>query len=122
MAGAEGGPAEAPVGEALADSQLLADSLALELLGLLDAGPAQLSRAWALASERLGDAPAAESLALAEQAVRSLVGRGLVVPAGERRRGREAGRGATDRLEAGLRAVESWAGGQAGSVAIARRV
>jgi hypothetical protein len=121
LAGAEAGPTEAAAGEAAtADSRLLADSLALELLGLLDAGPAQLSRVWALASERLGDASAAESLALAEHAVRSLVGRRLVVLRG----GGDAG-GADvgdDRLQERLRAVESWTGGQAGSLAIARRV
>ncbi len=118
---AQGGPpAFATAVEVPAASQLLADSLALELLALLDAGPAQLSRAWALASRRLADVPAAESLALAEQAVRSLLARGLVVlQAG-------AGAGATQdsdgRVEAGLRAVESWAGGEAASLAIARRV
>jgi hypothetical protein len=101
------------------DSRLLADSFALELLALLDAGALMLSRVWQLASERLGDAPAIESLALAEQAVRSLVGRGLVVL----RSGGDvdAAELAGDRVEAGLRAVESWAGDQAGSLAIARR-
>lgn len=119
VAGAEGRPAGAAAGEAPADSQLLADSLALELLGLLDAGPAPLSRVWALASERLGDARAAESLALAEMAVRSLVGRGLVaLRASTEGRGVDVG---DDRVEAALRAVESWAGEQAGSLAIARR-
>jgi len=114
-------PAEASAGAGIeAGSQLLADSLALELLGLLDAGPAELSRAWALASERLGDAPAAEALALAEQAVRSLVGGGLVVlqAGGD---GDGAG-GGEEHVEARLRAVESWAGETAGSVAIARRL
>jgi len=86
-------PAEASAGAGIeAGSQLLADSLALELLGLLDAGPAELSRAWALASERLGDAPAAEALALAEQAVRLARRRWARRTAGGRRRGWGRGR------------------------------
>ncbi|MEA2335085.1 MAG: hypothetical protein QOG40_1575 [Solirubrobacteraceae bacterium] len=119
-AGERGPDAAAGVDEAAPGSQLVADSLALELLGLLDAGPALLSRAWALASQRLGDASAADSLALAEQAVRSLVARGLVVLA----TGGDAG--ATDvhsePLEARLRAVDSWGDSEAGSLWIARRV
>jgi hypothetical protein len=115
-------PASAPANgdEPTADSQLLADSLALELLGLLDAGPAPLSRAWTLASERLGDVPAAASLALAEQAVRSLVARGLV--ALHARDGTGATEVANDLLETRLRAVQSWADGQAAWLTIARRV
>jgi hypothetical protein len=118
----EGRPA-APVARVDADAaaqQLVADSLALELLGLLDAGPAPLSRAWTLASERLGEASAAEALALAEQAVRSLVARELVFLQSS------AGDGATDvasdQLQARLRAVHSWFDGGAASLAIARRV
>jgi hypothetical protein len=101
------------------DSRLLADSFALELLALLDTGALPLSRVWQFASERPCHAPAAESLALAEQAVRSLVGRGLVVlrSGGDE----DAAELAGDRVEAGLRAVASWAGDQAGSLAIARR-
>ncbi|MEA2225548.1 MAG: hypothetical protein QOE67_830, partial [Solirubrobacteraceae bacterium] len=119
-AGERGPDAAAGFDDAAPGSQLVADSLALELLGLLDAGPALLSRAWALASQRLGDASAADSLALAEQAVRSLVARGLVVLA----TGGDAG--ATDvhsePLEARLRAVDSWGDSEAGSLWIARRV
>jgi hypothetical protein len=118
-AGGEASAAQPPAGGAPTDSALLADSLALELLALLDAGPAQLSRAWALASERLGDASAAESLALAERAVRSLLARGLVVLQVDGRA--DAAAGADGRVEAQLRAVDSWAGGQTGSLAIARR-
>jgi hypothetical protein len=101
------------------DARLLADSFALELLALLDAGALVLSRVLQLASERLGDASAIEALALAEQAVRSLVGRGLVVL----RSGGDvdAAELAGDHVEAGLRAVASWAGDQAASLAIARR-
>jgi hypothetical protein len=120
LAAGECGSAEAvAAGVASADARLLADSLALELLGLLDAGPAQLSSAWALASGRLAAAPAGESLALAEHAVRSLIGRGLVVlQAGSEAGGADVG---VDDVEAALRAVDSWASGQAGSLAIARR-
>jgi hypothetical protein len=117
--GGEGMRAETATAGEAPDSRLLADSFALELLALLDTGALSLSRVWQLASERPGHAPAAESLALAEQAVRSLVGRGLVVL----RSGGDvdAAELAGDRVEAGLRAVESWAGDQAGSLAIARR-
>jgi hypothetical protein len=133
-AGGEGGPAEgaAPVAQdATAGSRLLADSLGLELLAQLDAGPVALSRAWSLAAERLADAPASQSLALAELAVRSLVARGLAVlcqgpgEAAETEPG-EGGTGAQavggDRVEAALRAVESWRGGERGSWRIARKV
>src|SRR6185437_13283424 len=110
---------------------LLADSLGLELLAQLDAGPLALSRAWRLAAERLGDASASQSLALAELAVRSLVARGLaVVRQGAQRPGEtDAGDAAAgvqtvgdDRVEAALRAVESWRGGERGSLQIARKV
>ncbi len=104
---------------ATADSQLLADSLALELLGLLDDGPVALSRVWSVAAERLGDASAAESLALAERSVQSLVGRGLVVLREAAAPGSDGGApGAAtswqvvsdDRVGAALRAVGSWGG------------
>jgi hypothetical protein len=89
---------------------LLADSLGLEVLGALDAGPAPLERVWRLAHERLDGRSPSESLALAELAVRSLLGRGLVV----------LRRGDAEAAEAALNDVESWTseGGQV--VAIAR--
>jgi hypothetical protein len=79
----------------------------------------------------LGDASAAQSLALAELAVRSLVVRGLVVlcqgagesadtdPGSAAAGGRAVG---DDRVDAALRAVESWSGGERGSLQIARKV
>jgi hypothetical protein len=127
---AEGAAARAPAPIASAESQLLADSLALELLALLDERPVALARAWNLAAERLGDPSAAESLALAEQAVRSLLGRALVVlcepaatgEAGEPEGGSGAGPTvAEERVEASLRAVDSWSGGERGALQIARR-
>lgn len=133
-AGGEGGPPEgaaAVAQDATAGSQLLADSLGLELLAQLDAGPLALSRAWRLAAERLGDASASQSLALAELAVRSLVARGLaVVRQGAQRPGEtDAGDAAAgvqtvgdDRVEAALRAVGSWRDGERGSLQIARKV
>jgi hypothetical protein len=117
--------------DATADAQLLADSLGLELLAQLDAGSLALSGVWGLAAERLGDGSAAESLALAEQAVRSLVARGLVVlcqGAGEAAAPNPGGAGTgapavgADRVEAALRAVESWGGDGRASLQIARRV
>lgn len=130
----EGEPAEAAGSAARAapaDAQLLADSLALQLLGVLDAQPIALSSAWRLAAERLGDASAAESLALAELAVRSLAARGLVAlaQAGDARPDELAPGGSTDaaatiaddRIDAALRAVDSWTGGGSGMLQIARR-
>jgi hypothetical protein len=122
--------AAAPHSGATADSQLLADSLGLELLGLLDEGPLALSRAWSVSAERLGDASAPESLALAERAVRSLVGRGLAVlreaeaPGAD---GDEPGSAtawrvvAEARVEPALREVASWGGGERGALQIARK-
>lgn len=129
----EGRAAEAaapPASAATADSQLLADSLALELLGMVEAEPLALVQAWRLAAERLGDASAAESLALGEAAVRSLIGRGLVVlrEPGAPGTDADAPGAATawqdvseDRVEAALREVEGWGDGAPGALQIARR-
>jgi hypothetical protein len=95
--------------------ELLADSLALEILALLDAGPVDAPRAWRLAQERLPERPVAESLSLAERAIRSLLARRLVVL---RRAGEDVERGGDD---AALRAVESWSDGAPGALAIARK-
>jgi hypothetical protein len=119
-----------PVGDATLTPQLLADSLALALLGLLDDGPVELARAWRLAAQRLGDAPPAQSLALADRAVRSLVARELAVicepgaPAPDERAGaaHESARIVANALVDGaLREVDSWAGAGRGRLLIARR-
>jgi hypothetical protein len=123
------------------DLDLLADSLGLELLALLDGGAVAPSRVWLMAQERLGErdsaASAAEALALAERAVGSLLGRGLAVlrsdGAGEDDgppgRGEQAGddRRAVDtiapeRQDTALAAIETWAGGDKQPVVIARKV
>jgi hypothetical protein len=127
---AEGAAAAGSAQGANADSQLLADSLALELLALLDVEPVALSRTWGLAAERLGDASSAESLALAELAVRSLVGRGLAVLRESGLPGADGdGPGAAtawqvvtdDRVDVALRAGESWGAGERGALQIARK-
>jgi hypothetical protein len=134
-AAGEGSPAEgvaATVSDAGATSasQLLADSLGLELLGLLDGGPLALARAWSLAAERLGGVSAAESLALGELAVRSLLARGLVVLRESASPGADGDRpGAAtawqvvtdDRVGPALRAIDSWAGGEGAALQIARK-
>lgn len=96
---------------------LLADSLGLELLALLDDGPLPPARVWELARMRVDSASAADSLALAERAVRSLLRRGLVVV---RRDGAAdaGGEGAGDELSAeqveeALGAAKTWSGGEA---------
>jgi hypothetical protein len=96
---------------ALDELGLRADSLGLEVLGALDAGPAPLARVWQLAHERLDDRPPSESLALAELAVRSLLGRALVV----------LQRGDAELPEAALDDVESWTRDGSEAVAIARK-
>jgi hypothetical protein len=81
-------PGEAPRGAPggggdARDLDLLADSLALELLALLDDDAVAPNRVWRMAQERLrergGAASAADALALGERAVGSLLRRGLVV-------------------------------------------
>lgn len=114
-AGAPGVPATG-VAQALGglsatgDLTLLADSLGLEVLGTLDAGPAPLARVWRLAHERLDGRSPSESLALAELAVRSLLDRGLVV----------LQPGDAETAEAVLDDVQSWTSEGGETVAIAR--
>jgi hypothetical protein len=95
---------------------LLADSLGLELLGRLGAAPAPLRGAWELAGTRHPQRTASECLALAERAVVSLLGAGLVVlmvPDGE-----GGGQRRLEQAEAreALPAVGSWSGESPGGV------
>lgn len=114
----EGGAANAPAERAAADFHLLGDSLGLEILAMLDEGPVTLARVWRQAGARLRDRPASEGLALGEQAIRSLLERGLVVvqalPAGTPVEGGSEPTledVAQEQLEPALRAIEGWAGG-----------
>ena len=141
-----GSPLAARAGEAPHDSDrereldLLGDSLGLELLALLDDGPAAPSRVWLMAHERLaergGVTSAADALALAERAVGSLLGRGLAdlhrsggkLGGGEDARARQAGDGpqaanliAHEQCETVLGQVETWTGGGPQPVVIARK-
>lgn len=125
IAGAGEGAAAAPGAPEL---DLLADSLALELLALLDGGAVAPSRVWSMAQERLGErggaVSAAEALALAERAAGSLLGRGLAVLRGGDGREGAAGQGdviAPERQETVLAAVETWAVGLPQPVLIARK-
>jgi hypothetical protein len=106
-----------------------ADSLALELLPLLEHAPVTLSRAWALARSRFPDRPASECLALAEQAVRSLLRRRLVVLLGSPPHPAHGSGAAGDvdavvgegEIEPLLAALESWSGeGEPGAVSVRR--
>jgi hypothetical protein len=105
-----------------AEFALLADSLGLELLASLDHGPIVPARVWALAQERIDGRPLAEALALADGAVRSLLGRGLVVL-----RGRDVGGGGTgealaaEQVETALASIDAWAAGEQSSVVIGRK-
>lgn len=135
-------PGDAPHGQAGArDLDLLADSLGLELLALLDGGDVAPSRVWLMAQERLGErggAPsAAEALALAERAIDSLLGRGLAVlrsdgagedpgpPGGDEQAGddrRAVDTFAPEQQELILASVETWVDGDRQPVVIARKV
>jgi hypothetical protein len=137
----------APVDEApgeRADARelnLLADSLGLELLALLDGGAVAPSRVWLMAQERLGGqrgaSSAAEALALAERAVGSLLGRGLAVLRGDGRGegdrphggdeqagddGRAVDTIPPERQETVLGAIDTWADGGRQPVVIARKI
>lgn len=74
-----GAVSHAPAPKSSSAPGLLADSLGLELLSLLDHAPAPLARAWRLAHERFPDRSPSECLALAEQAISSLLQRRLIV-------------------------------------------
>ena len=62
-----------------ADLPLEADSLGLELLTMLGEAPASLSAVWQLSRSRFPDRRPSECLAVAEQAIRSLLRRRLIV-------------------------------------------
>ncbi len=118
-----------PAHDALAPAGLLADSLGLELVALLDERPAALSRAWTLAGARCPDRAASECLALAEQAVRSLLRSRLIVlvrvdrnAAGSGGDGEGVREVPGDELEEILRAVESWVGEEETAPVRMRRV
>jgi hypothetical protein len=93
---------------------LLADSFALALLGEIGAEATTLSQVWGVSSERHPDRSAAETLTLAERAVRSLIARGLVKlvelgePAGAGQERNDGERNDQD-IERVLRAPSSWA-------------
>jgi hypothetical protein len=98
------------------DLALEADSLGLELLAMLGEAPASLSAVWQLARSRFPERLPSECLAVAEQAIRSLLHRRLVVlvaSAGEANGNRHPG-GPSGRTSAGaeverlLQAPESW--------------
>lgn len=113
------GGSGAPGGSELA---LLADSLGLELLALLDEGPVAPARVWQLAQERLDGRSLAEALALADGAVRSLLGCGLVVVRARDADGAEAGDAlSAEQVETALGSIDSWAAGEQSSVAIVRK-
>jgi hypothetical protein len=114
--------------EPSADLPLEADSLGLELLAMLAEAPASLSAVWQLARSRFPERLPSECLAVAEQAIRSLLRRRLIVlvaSGGSADRDREAaepaGPGPAEaEAEQFLRAPESWFVHQRGAVLVRR--
>jgi hypothetical protein len=104
------------------DAALLADSLGLELLGALDDGLVAPAQVWRLAQRRLDARPLADALALAEGALRSLLGRELAVllsrdaSVGEVREALSA-----EQVETALGSIDTWAADEQGPVMIARK-
>jgi hypothetical protein len=104
------------------DPALLADSLGLELLALLDDGPVAPARVWRLAQERLDGRSLAEALALADGAVRSLLARGLAVLCARDSGGAGTGEAlAAEQVETALASVDAWAEGAQRPVVIVRK-
>ena len=110
------------------DLSLEADSLGLELLTLIAEAPASLSAVWQLARSCFPERLASECLAMAEQAIRSLLHRRLIVlvaSGGDADRDRQAvappghepAEAEVDRL---LGAPESWFEDQRGAVLVRR--
>jgi hypothetical protein len=114
--------------ESSADVPLEADSLGLELLTILGDAPASLSAVWQLARSRFPERLPSECLAVAEQAIRSLLRRRLIVlgaSGGQADQDRGAaeplGREPTDaEVERLLRAPESWFEDQRAAVLVRR--
>jgi hypothetical protein len=112
-------PAELPATDSPGAASV-ADSLALEVLASLSDAPATLSDAWRLAAARSPRSSAAQSLALAEQALRLLLRSRLIIlmPPGSTSPGRHSGGDdgvEEDQLEELMRAVDSWTGDGASS-------
>jgi len=110
------------------DLSLEADSLGLELLTMLGEAPALLSAVWQLARSRFPERLPSECLGVAEQAIRSLLHRRLIVlvaseGTGDRDRQaaeaseREQGEAEVERL---LRAPESWFDDERAAVRVRR--
>lgn len=97
---------------------LLADSLGLELLAHLGSAPAPLRRAWELALARHPERSASQCLALAEGAILSLLGSGLIVLMSADEAGTAQGQVDEGDVHALLRSVDGWSGQQ---VSVARR-
>jgi hypothetical protein len=115
---------------AQSDPALVADSLGLELLALLSAGPAPLATAWRVAADRYSERLPSECLELAERAVRSLLQARLVVltqvpahDAGAQDRSTgDAAELPEAQVEQALGAPESWAEPREGTGVHMRRV
>ncbi|HEY7829152.1 MAG TPA: hypothetical protein VIC06_01130 [Solirubrobacteraceae bacterium] len=118
----EGGAQAAASGQgdasAAQNDGLLADSLGLELLAQLGSAPAPLRRAWELALARHPERSASQCLALAEGAILSLLGSGLIVLASTDGSGGTQGQVDEGDVHTLLRSVDSWTGQQ---VSVARR-
>jgi hypothetical protein len=90
------------------DEALLADSLGLELLIVLGAGPAPLHRAWELAHTRHPERTASQCLVLAERAVASLLQSRLIMLIWAEQTESAQRQVDDSEVQAVLRAVDSW--------------
>jgi hypothetical protein len=109
------------------DLSLEADSLGLELLTMVADAPASLSAVWQLARSRFPERLPSECLAMAEEAIRSLLHRRLIVLGAsgvEADRDRQAAEPSREAAEAEverlLRAPESWFEHERASVLVRR--
>jgi hypothetical protein len=103
------------------ETDLLADSLGLELLGALGSERAPLHRAWELAAARYPERTAGEALVLAERAVSSLLRSRLVSLASQSEEESQVRELDEGEAQVALRAIESWRGDPATSaIAISR--
>jgi hypothetical protein len=115
----EGGGAASATGED-ADTRLAADSLGIELLASLGAGPMAPAIAWRLARARYPERAASDCLRLAEQAIRSLIQARLVVVLVANEKGEHKPFESPEHVQRALLAIDGWTEAGAGAILLAK--